>query len=110
MQIYFAPIITSAPIITAPIITSAHIPSIKALAKSDLLLLRLTAAVSARDATIQKRILGFCLTTLIISNKEMGDIMKIVKSLKECSLLIQGVGGIIKNKAKKQKVEFLACY
>ena len=66
-------------------------------------LLRLTAAASARDATIQKRILGFCMTTLIISNKEMGDIMKIVKSLKECSLLIQVVGRIIKNKAKKKK-------
>ena len=72
----------------------------KPLAKSDLILLRLTAAASARDATIQKRILGFCMTTLLISNKEMGDIIKIVKSLKECSLLVTGVGEIITNKAK----------
>ena len=37
--------------------------------------------------------------------------MKIVKSLKKCSLLIQGVGRITKNKPKeKQKVEFLACH
>ena len=73
---------------------------LKPLAKSDLILLRLTAAASARDATIQKRILGFCMTTLLISNKEMGDVMKIVKSLKECSLLVTGVGEIITNKAK----------
>ena len=84
---------------------------LKALAKSYLMLLTLTAAASTRDATIPKRILGFCMTTLIISNKEMGDIMKIIKSLRECSLLIQGVGGIIKIKAKKkQKVEFFSCH
>ena len=73
---------------------------LKPLAKSDLILLRLTTAAWARDATIQKRILGFCMTTLLISNKEIGDIMKIVKSLKECSLLVTGVGEIITNKAK----------
>ena len=50
------------------------------------------------------------MTILLISNKEIGDIMKIVKSLKECRLLIKGVGEIITNKAKSQKVEFLACY
>ena len=73
---------------------------LKPLAKSDLILLRLTTAAWARDATIQKRILGFCMTTVLISNKEIGDIMKIVKSLKECSLLVTGVGEIITNKAK----------
>ena len=86
------------------------INALKPLAKSDLILLRLTAAASARDATIQKRILGFCMTTLIISNKEIGGIVKIVKSLKESSLLIKRVSEIIKNKAKEQKKEFLACY
>ena len=86
------------------------INALKLLAKSDLILLRLTAAASARDATIQKRILGFCMTTLINSNKEIGGIMKIVKSLKESSFLIKRVGEIIKNKGKEQKVEFLACY
>ena len=86
------------------------INALKPLAKSDLILLRLTAAASARDATIQKRILGFCMTTLINSNKEIGGIMKIVKSLKESSFLIKRVGEIIKNKGKEQKVEFLACY
>ena len=45
-------------------------------------------------------------TTLIISNKEMNDIMKIVKSLEESGLLIKGVGERIKNKAKEQKGRF----
>ena len=36
-------------------------------------------------------------TTLIISNEEMNDIMKIVKSPKEFGLLIKGVSETIKN-------------
>ena len=46
-------------------------------------------------------------TTLIISNKEMNDIMKIVKSLEEYGLLIKGVSGTIKSEAKEQKGAFL---
>ena len=42
-------------------------------------------------------------TTLIISNKEMHDIIKIVKSLQEWGLLIKGVRKTIENEAKKQK-------
>ena len=41
--------------------------------------------------------------TLIISNEEKEDIMKIVKSLEEPGLLIKGVSEIIKNEAKEQK-------
>ena len=40
-------------------------------------------------------------TTLIISNEEMNDIMKIVKSLEEIGLLIKGLTKTIKNEAKK---------
>ena len=36
-------------------------------------------------------------TTLIISNEEMNDIMKIVKSPEESGLLIKGVSEAIKN-------------
>ena len=46
-------------------------------------------------------------TTLIISNKEMNDIMKIVKSLKESGLLIKDVSETIKSEAKEQKGGFL---
>ena len=41
----------------------------------------LTVAVSATDATTQNKILELGITTLIISNKELQDIVKIVKSL-----------------------------
>ena len=39
-------------------------------------------------------------TTLIISNKETNDIMKIVKFLEESSLLIKGVSKTIEYEAK----------
>ena len=56
---------------------------IKPLAKSVLIPLVLTAAASAADTGIHKKILGsgHNNTTLIISNGEMDDILKIVKSL-----------------------------
>ena len=41
--------------------------------------------------------------TLIISNEEMNNIMKIVKSLEESGLLIKDVTETIKNRAKDQK-------
>ena len=53
------------------------------LAKSVLLPLGLSARMSAADAAIQKKICGSDTTALIISNEEMEDIMKIVKSLEE---------------------------
>ena len=46
-------------------------------------------------------------TILIISNEEMNDIMKIVKSLEESGLLIKGVSETIKNEAKEQKGGFV---
>ena len=51
--------------------------------------------------------LGSGMTTLIISNEEMTDIMKIVKSLEESDSLIKGVSKTIKNEAKEQKQGFL---
>ena len=40
------------------------------------------------------------MTRLILSNKEMKDTMKIVKSLKESGLLIKSVRGTIVNEVK----------
>ena len=55
---------------------------IKPLAKSALISLGLTAAASAADAEIHRKILGSGHnTTLIISNDEMEDIIKILKIL-----------------------------
>ena len=63
---------------------------IKPLAKSVLVPLGLTAAASAADAGIHKKILGSGnTTTLIISNNEMEDIIKIVKSLEDSGLLLK---------------------
>ena len=46
------------------------------------------------------------MTALIISNKEMNDIMKIVKFLEESGLLIKCVTEANKNEAKEQKDGF----
>ena len=51
------------------------------LAKIVLALLGITAAASAIDAGIRKKIHGSGTTTLIISDKEMNDIMKIIQAL-----------------------------
>ena len=50
---------------------------------------------------------GSGMTTLTVSNKEIDDIIKIIKSLQESGLLIKRVSETIKNKAKEQKCEFL---
>ena len=51
---------------------------LKPLAKSVLIPLGLTAAESATDAAIHKKMFGSGVTKLIISNQEMNDIMKIL--------------------------------
>ena len=76
---------------------------IKALAKSVLIPLGLTAAASAADAGIHKKILGSGNTTLIISNEEMNDIRKIVQALEDSNILLKGVTKTIENETKKQK-------
>ena len=41
------------------------------------------------------------MTTLIVYNKEMNDVMKIVKSLEESGLLIKVITETIQNEAKE---------
>ena len=90
---------------------------IKPLAKSVLIPLELTAAASAADARIHKKILGSgrlspptlqIRTTLIISNDEMKNIIEIVEYLEDCRFLFKGVSETIQNEAKKQKGGFLS--
>ena len=81
---------------------------IKPLAKSVLIPLGLTAAASAVDAGILKKFLGSGTTTLIISNDEIKDIIRIVKSLEDSGLLLKGISKIIQNEAKEQKGGFLS--
>ena len=96
---------------------------LKPLAKSVSIPLGLTAAAATTDAAIYKNMFGsgHCpsdlvlhpwdlasrMTTLIISNEEMNDIMKIIKSLEVSGLLIKGVSKTIKNEAKELKRGFL---
>ena len=47
-------------------------------------------------------------TTLIISNDEMEDIIKIVKSLEDSGLLLKGVTETVQNEVKEQKGGFLS--
>ena len=80
---------------------------IKPLAKSVLILLGLTAAASAADAGIHKKILGSGTTTRIILNDKMKHIIKIVKALEDSGLLLKGVSETFQNEDKKQKGGFL---
>ena len=76
---------------------------IRPLAKSVLIPLGLTAAAAA-DAGIDKKILGSSNnTTLVISNKDIEDLIKIVKSLDYSGLLLKGVTESVQNEVKEQK-------
>ena len=78
----------------------------------------LTAAASAADPGIHKKILGSGCpldlapphnnTILIISNDEMDDILKIVKSLEDSGLILKGVSETIQHEAKEQRGGFLS--
>ena len=89
---------------------------LKPLAKSVLISLGLTAVASATDVAIHKKMVGSGhllnlasrMITLIISNEEINDIIKIIKSLEESGLLIKTVNKTIKNEAKEQKGGFLS--
>ena len=83
---------------------------IKPLAKSVLIPSGLTAAASAADAGIHKKILGSgnTTTTLIISNNEVEDIIKIVKPLEDSGLLLNGVTETVQNEVKEQKEGLLS--
>ena len=67
------------------------------LAKNILAPLGIIAAASAIDEGIQKKMHDSGTTTLIISNKEMSDIMEIVKALESSNISLKGVTKTIKN-------------
>ena len=46
-------------------------------------------------------------TTLVFSNEDLNDIIKIVKSLEESFWLIKGVSATVENEVKEQKDRFL---
>ena len=72
-------------------------------------MLDLAAAASATDAAINKKILGSGNhTTLIISNNDMQDLLKIVKSLEDSGILLNGITETVKNEVKEQKGGFVS--
>ena len=80
------------------------------LCQSVLIPLGLSAGMSVEDAAIQNKFYESGTTTSIISNEEMKDIMKIVKSLEESELLIKEFMKQLKMKQRNKKVDFFQCY
>ena len=70
---------------------------LKTLVKSVLVPLGLKAAASATDTTIRKKMFGSDTKTLVFSNEDLNDMMKIVKSLEESVFLIKGVSETAEN-------------
>ena len=65
--------------------------------------LGLSAGMPVADAAFQEKTYGSGTATLIISNEEVEDTIKIVKSLEESGLLLKKISETIKNEAKEQK-------
>ena len=82
------------------------LPLLKSVVKP-LGMLGLNDATSATDAAIYKKILGSGNhTTLVISNNDMQDLLKIVKSLEDSGILLNGITETVKNEVKKQQGVF----
>ena len=76
------------------------------LAKNVLALLGLTAAMSAIDGSIKKKIHGSGVK-LIIEQEDMNNIMKIIEASENSGILLKGVSKTIENKTKEQRGGFL---
>ena len=77
------------------------------LAKNVLAPLGLTAAMSAIDGSIQKKIHGSGVK-LIIEQKYMNDIMKIIEALEDSGILLKGVSKTVENETIEQRGGFLS--
>ena len=77
------------------------------LAKNVLTPLGLTAAMSAIDGSIQKKIHGLGIK-LIIEEEDMKDVMKIIEALENSGILLKGVSKTIENETKEKRGGFLS--
>ena len=77
------------------------------LAKNVSAKLGLTAAMSAIDGSIQKKIHGSGVK-LIIEQEGMNDIIKIIEALENSGILLKGVSKTIENESKEQRGGFLS--
>ena len=83
------------------------------LTKNGLAPLGLTAAMSAIDESIQKKIHGSGATKgagvkLMIEQEDMNDIIKIIEALDNSGILLKGVTKTIENETKEQRGGFLS--
>ena len=72
------------------------------LAKNVLAPLGLSAAMSAIDGSIQKKIHG-SVVKLIIEQEDMNDIIKIIEALEDSGILLKAVTKTIENETKEQR-------
>ena len=63
-----------------------------------------------KSVLLPLRLSGSGITTFIVSNEEMEDIVKIVKSLKESGLIVKGIIETLKIRQKNKKEDFFQCY
>ena len=77
------------------------------LAKNVLAPSGLTAAMSAIDGSIQKKIHGSGVK-LIIEQEDMNDIIKIIEALENSGILLKGVTKTIENETKEQRGGFFS--
>ena len=77
------------------------------LAKNVLAPLGLTAAMSAIEGSIQKKIHDSGIK-LIVEEEDMQDIIKIIKELENSDILLKGVSKTIENEIKEQRGGFLS--
>ena len=77
------------------------------LAKNVLAPLGLTAAMSAIDGSMQKKIHASGVK-LIIEQEDLNDVMKIIEALENSGILLKGVSKTIENETKKQRGGFLS--
>ena len=84
------------------------------MAKNILAPLRITAAASQIDVGVQKKNRkkrhGSGTTTPLISNEEMNNIIKIVHTLEDSHILLEGITKTSENVSKEQKKNFYECY
>ena len=77
------------------------------LVKNVLAPLGLTAAMSAIDGSIKKKIRGDGVK-LIIEEEDMNDIIKIIEALENSGILLKGVTKTFENETKEQRGGFLS--
>ena len=68
--------------------------------------LGLSAAMSATDDAIQKKMYSSGNKALIISNDDLNDLIKIATTLEEHDILLKGTTKTVKNNTKKKKEDF----